>query len=455
MLKITRIITAIIVAAAIGQGSYGSNLQQKIEQIIARKDQKNVEFTISVIDPQTGSRVYGYNPSKPLTPASNMKLVTSFTALKTLGSDYKFVTKVGLVGGKLVVIGGGDPLLGFDGNDVVSKIVDALKAKNITQLEAIAVDSSIYENTRINPNWPLNQLNRDYSCEISGLNYNGNCIKITALVNGGRIDLDKTPNTEFIRLINNVRYVKGAGSIGSNRTEQPNALVVYGKCGRETSFDVAIENPSLYFGTLLSEAVYRDGISVANPLTEESGVQQPMEIIAQFETPITEVLQHCNKDSLQIAAECMGKMIAARTTGGPGSWQGQRDAVGKYLMSLGADSAEFYLDDGSGLSNVNKLSSNVLSLILLDAYKSPLWGTFKPTLAVGGVDGTIKKQFYKEKYKNKVFAKTGYINGVRALSGVCIGASGKEYIFSIITNKANYPTKKAISDIVEAVIDEG
>ncbi|MCE5341216.1 MAG: D-alanyl-D-alanine carboxypeptidase/D-alanyl-D-alanine-endopeptidase [Planctomycetaceae bacterium] len=455
MLKITKIITAIIVAAAIGQASFGSNLQQKIEQILARKDQKNVEFTISVIDPQTGSRIYGYNPSKPLTPASNMKLVTGFTALKTLGSDYKFVTKVGLVGGKLVVVGGGDPLLGYDGNDCISPIINALKAKNITQLEVIAVDSSIFENIRVNPNWPLNQLNRDYSCEISGLNYNGNCIKITASVNGGHIVLDKTPNTEFVQLINNVRYVKGAGAIGSNRTEQPNSLIVYGKCGRETSFDVAIENPSLYFGTLLSEAVYRAGISVANSLTEESGVQQPMEIIAQFETPITEVLQHCNKDSLQIAAECMGKMIAVKTNGCQGSWQSERDAVGKYLMSLGADNTEFLLDDGCGLSNANKLSSNVLSLILLDAYKSPLWSTFKPTLAVGGIDGTIKKQFYKEKYKNRVFAKTGYISGVRALSGVCIGASGREYIFSIITNKANYPTKKAISDIVESIIDEG
>jgi D-alanyl-D-alanine carboxypeptidase/D-alanyl-D-alanine-endopeptidase (penicillin-binding protein 4) len=455
MLKIMKTITALIVVALIGQTSFASNLQQKIDQILARKDQKNVEFTISVIDPQTGSRIYGYNPSKPLTPASNMKLVTSFTALKTLGSDYKFVTKVGLVGSKLVVIGGGDPLLGYDGKDCISPIVDALKARNVTQLDVIAVDSSIFDKERVNPNWPLNQLNRDYACEISGLNYNGNCIKITASINGGRIVLDKMPNTEFVRLINNVRNVKGGTAVGSNRTEQPNSLVVYGKCGRETSFDVAIENPSLYFGTLLSEAVYKAGISVANPLTEENGVQQPMEIVAQFETPITEVLWHCNKDSLQIAAECLAKMTAAKTSGVSGSWQGQREAVGNYLMSLGADKTEFLLDDGSGLSNVNKVSSNVISLILLDAYKSPLWPTFKPTLAVGGVDGTIKKQFYKEKYKNKVFAKTGYINGVRALSGICIGASGKEYIFSIITNKANYPTKKAISDIVESIIDEG
>jgi serine-type D-Ala-D-Ala carboxypeptidase/endopeptidase (penicillin-binding protein 4) len=457
MFKIRKNIIVIIVAALIGQLAYGSILQQRIDQIIARKDQKNVQFSITVVDPQTGARLYGHDSLNPLTPASNMKLVTSFTTVKYLGGEYKFVTKVGLVGGKLVVIGGGDPLLGFEGKDFVGQIVEALKAKNVTQLEGVAVDSSFFDNDRVNNNWPKNQLNREYACEISGLNYNGNCLKISASNSGGHIVLDKEPNTEFVKLINTVKLTssKSVTAIGSNRTDQENTIVVYGKCGRPASFDVAIENPSIFFGSLLSESVYRAGISVANPLTEENSVQQPMEIIIQNETPISEVIDNCNKDSLQIAAECMLKTLAAKTSGKAGSWQGGREVVGSYLISLGADKAEFYLDDGSGLSNVNKLSSNVITLVLLDAYKSPNWAMLKESLAIGGVDGTIKKQFYKDKYRNKVHAKTGYINGVRALSGVCVSASGKEYIFSILTNKANYPTKKAISDVVEAIIDEG
>lgn len=453
MLKI--IISSLIAAFAV-QFAYGSDMQQKIEQILARKDQQGVEYTISVIDPQTGSRIYGCNPLKPLTPASNMKLLTSFTALKTLGSDYKFITKAGLVGNKLVIIGSGDPLLGYEGKDFVSPVIAALKAKNIKQIEIIAVDSSIFDEQAVNPNWPREQLNRDYSSEVSGLNYNGNCIKITVKAEGGKAVLEKSPNTEFVRLLNNVSVIsKGESAVGSNRTEVRNTIVVYGKCRAASSFDVAVEQSGLFLGTLIYEAAYRAGISVLNPLTEEKGVPQPMEIIAKFETPITEVLHHCNKNSLNIAAESLFKTVAAKTSGKAGSWQAGRDAVGNYLLSLGADNTEFYIDDGSGLSSTNKVSSNVISLVLLDAYRSPLWPTFKQTLAVGGVDGTIRKQFYKDKYKSRVFAKTGYINGVRALSGICVSASGREYIFSIIANKAKYPTKKAISDIVETIIDEG
>jgi len=456
MSKITKIIPAIVVAALIGQAAYGSSLQQKIEQVLARKDQKSVDYTISIINPYTGSKIYGHNPLTPLTPASNMKLLTSFTSLKTLGSDYKFITKAGLVGGKLVIIGAGDPLLGYAGKDFVNPVAEALKAKGVTQLETIAVDSSIFDAQFVNPNWPSSQLNRDYSSEVCGLNYNGNCIKISALLSGGKVSLAKQPDTEFLKLLNNVKAISGGdNAIGSNRTENKNTIVVYGKCKSAASFDVAVEQSDMFLGTLIYEAVNRAGISVLNPLTEEKGVPQPMEIVAQIEPPIVEVLHQCNKNSLNIAAESLFKTLAAKTSGQSGTWQAGRTAVGNYLLSLGADNTEFYIDDGSGLSSANKVSSNVITLVLLDAYKSPLWPTFKQTLAVGGIDGTIRKQFYKEKYKNKVFAKTGYINGVRALSGICVGASGKEYIFSIIANKANYPTKKALSDIVEAIIDEG
>ena len=456
MLKIRKNFIAVVLIAIFGQLANGSSLQDKINQIISRKDQTNVEFSVTVVDPNTGQVIYGHNSTTPLTPASNMKLVTSFTTLKQLGSDYKFVTKAGLVGNKIAIIGGGDPLLGFENKDFISQIVEAVKAKSITQLDGIIIDSSVFDNERSHTNWPKSQINRSYACEISGLNYNGNCIKISAASNGKSVTLTKEPDTQFLKLLNNVKPMsaKGDSAVGSNRTEQENIIVIYGKCGKQASFDVAIERPNILFGYLLFESLGKAGILVQNTITEAVVNQQEFQPIAQFETPITEVIQNCNKDSLQIAAECLLKTLAAKTSGKAGSWQSGTNAVGNYLLSLGTDKNEFYLDDGSGLSNVNKLSSNAISKVILDAYKSQLWPTFKQTLAIGGVDGTIRKQFYKEKYKNRVFAKTGYINGVRALSGVCVtSVSNKEYIFSIVTNHANYPTKKAISDIVESIID--
>ena len=71
---------------------------------------------------------------------------------------------------------------------------------------------------------------------------------------------------------------------------------------------------------------------------------------------------------------------------------------------------------------------------------------------MGWVDGTIASSFKEKKYKGKVFGKTGYISSVKSFSGVC-GTKQGDYIFSIITNNANGQTRKAINDIVEAIID--
>ena len=68
------------------------------------------------------------------------------------------------------------------------------------------------------------------------------------------------------------------------------------------------------------------------------------------------------------------------------------------------------------------------------------------------MDGTTKKYFKQEKYKGKVFGKTGYINTVKSFSGICTTENG-DYIFAIIANKANSRTRKAINDIVKALID--
>ncbi|RKY24075.1 MAG: D-alanyl-D-alanine carboxypeptidase/D-alanyl-D-alanine-endopeptidase, partial [Planctomycetota bacterium] len=77
---------------------------------------------------------------------------------------------------------------------------------------------------------------------------------------------------------------------------------------------------------------------------------------------------------------------------------------------------------------------------------------FKDSLAVGGADGTIGKYFKEEKYKGKIFGKTGYIAGAKSFSGICCTDSG-DYIFSILANNANGKTRKAINDIAKAIID--
>ncbi|MCX5632722.1 MAG: D-alanyl-D-alanine carboxypeptidase/D-alanyl-D-alanine-endopeptidase [Phycisphaerae bacterium] len=465
---------AICLAVLALSASCTASLREKITQIILRKEQTNVKFGILVVEPRSRARVFGYSESLALIPASNMKLVTSFTALKYLGRQFEYVTTAAISDKNLVIIGSGDPLLELadenstDSNgvgDFLSDIVKALKERNITEIEDVLVDSSVFEDVRVHPDWPKEQLNRPYACEISGLNYNANCVKILASIKNGQVVLRTEPDTAYLTLTNNVQPTnKGESALAAYRTEKENVIEISGKYRKAASFDVAIERPAKFFGTLLAENLNKAGIKMSGQVAEANVNPEKLQTLVEHRTGIVKVLQQCNKDSFHLAAECLFKTLGARQTGGKwrepshsggGSWQAGQKAITNYLVSLGADAGSFNIDDGSGLSTQNKLSAGIIIRVLSDAYSSDLWPVFKETLSAGGIDGTLRKQFYQDRYRGKVFAKTGYINGVRALSGICTANSGKEYIFSILTNDANYKTKEAIFDIVKAIIDEG
>jgi D-alanyl-D-alanine carboxypeptidase len=54
-----------------------------------------------------------------------------------------------------------------------------------------------------------------------------------------------------------------------------------------------------------------------------------------------------------------------------------------------------------------------------------------------------------------VFAKTGTLEGVSALSGYAKAVSGKSYAFSILLNRVNGDAHGAQDRIVMALIDNG
>jgi D-alanyl-D-alanine carboxypeptidase/D-alanyl-D-alanine-endopeptidase (penicillin-binding protein 4) len=455
-----------------------AGLAERIDGIINQPSQKGVQYSIIIVKADTGEVVYSHDANEAMIPASNMKVITTAAALKYLGPDYEFKTKVGLCGDTLVIIGGGDPLLGDEVTDakyqrepgwIFKDIAAALKQNNITAIKDIIVDGSIFDNERVHPNWPKEQLNQWYACEVSGLNFNDNCIAVTVKNINGNVTVGIRPETGFIKITNEVVPIteeKSAKSaVGAYRNQKPNSISIKGKCQKqEGPFDVAIEKPAEFFGFLLRENLTGAGINVDGQILEKPTPQDcDFKKIAEYSTPITDCLARCNKKSLGLAAESLFKTIAAKaatagstmlTTGGKnGGWAAGRELISGYMLELGIERGEFYIDDGSGLSRGNKLSANAITKVLLDVYKGKDWEVYKNSLATGGVEGTIRKYFKEEKYKGKIFGKTGYISGVTTFSGVCSGKEG-EYIFSILANKTKGGTREAINDIAKAIIDD-
>jgi D-alanyl-D-alanine carboxypeptidase/D-alanyl-D-alanine-endopeptidase (penicillin-binding protein 4) len=126
--------------------------------------------------------------------------------------------------------------------------------------------------------------------------------------------------------------------------------------------------------------------------------------------------------------------------------------ISQFLLGLGLDKSQFYIDDGSGLSRQNELTAYAITTVLSNIYNGRNWRLYRDSLAVGGVDGTIEKYFKEKKYKGKILGKTGYIRSVKSFSGVCVTGQG-DYIFSILANNTNGQTRTVINNIAQAIID--
>ncbi len=454
----------LLVASVVLSAPATAGLAGRIGKIVGKA--KPGDYAVHIVEPNSRTVVYSHNATKAMTPASNMKLITTAAALRYLGPLFEYRTQIGLCDGTLVVIGSGDPLLGDPVTDarygrengwIFDKAVRGLQERGVESITDIIIDTTVFDDQRVHPNWLESDLNRWYACEVCGVNYRGNCIQVTTRNEGGRVLFRVEPATSFIDVVNEIQAVsEGPSAVGAYRTRQPNRIILRGRCrDREGPFDVAIEQPGGFFGFLLAEHLVRAGIPVSGRLVERAfdgnGRFVP---VAEYTTPLIDCLHRANKDSLGLASEALLKTIAAHESpdNKNGSWERGRELIGEYLVGLGIPREEFHIADGSGLSRDNRLSAQAIVTVLLDIYAGDNWELYRTSLAVGGEDGTIGRYFRESAYRADVLGKTGYISGVRSFSGVCLTGRGP-YLFAILSNRSSL-SRDAINAIAQAVMDE-
>jgi D-alanyl-D-alanine carboxypeptidase/D-alanyl-D-alanine-endopeptidase (penicillin-binding protein 4) len=115
---------------------------------------------------------------------------------------------------------------------------------------------------------------------------------------------------------------------------------------------------------------------------------------------------------------------------------------------------DFFLYDGSGISPDDRIAPRAYTQLLAYASQQPWGAAWRDTLPVAGVDGTLSGRFANSSLKGRMWAKTGTLNEVNALSGYLTAASGKTLAFSILVNgrrPGSDAEARAIDRIAEAI----
>lgn len=446
--------------------AFAQALSDDVERLVNKGRFGQALVGVSVVDVTTGDVVAAVNANRAMTPASNQKLLTSGAALQVLRPEFEFRTELVLKDGRLIVRGSGDPALGdpeilkrSEPPMNVDSVLEALAraairggASNVTEL---VVDDRVFDREFIHAEWPERNLSQPHSAQVAGVNFRVNTLAVFPRPNpegeGTTPSIAMEPSAPWIRIENRARTVtRGQNTIGFSRKIGSNDFVLTGsvRYPSKAPIEATIDTPPLFFGQVLAQRLSEDGVVIgsgaaAGQLPSAVRLANADEdlangtVLAVIATPMAEILQRCNSDSENLFAESLLKRMGHEVSRAPGSWSNGTAVVRMVLSEkVGPQvAAATVVTDGSGISRSNAVSPATLTRFLdVMASDSKLRNAYIGSMAVPGT-GTLKTRFDDARLKNSLHAKSGFINGVRTLSGYVVDDNNNHIVaFSVMIN---------------------
>jgi D-alanyl-D-alanine carboxypeptidase/D-alanyl-D-alanine-endopeptidase (penicillin-binding protein 4) len=164
--------------------------------------------------------------------------------------------------------------------------------------------------------------------------------------------------------------------------------------------------------------------------------------------PIAELARYINVPSNNFAAEMLVKELGARYRAS-GTTAAGADVVRDTLDDFGVRPR---IVDGSGLARANRATPREIVRLLERMHNQDIARSFRASLAVAGVSGTVKARMRATAAAGRCQVKTGTLRGVSALAGYCRTASRRDIGFALMFNRANTVAAKAREDRIAAAI---
>lgn len=402
---------------------------------------------IAVFDLTEKAYLYTHNEKKNYTPASNMKLLTTISALDRLGPLYQWKTELyidgnvtpgGILQGNLILKGYGDPSLAPQD---LRSLADAVKAIGIKQVHGnLLLDDSYFDETRLGIGWMWDDEPYGYSAQISALAVHKNFVTVTSKAGakpGDAATLSLEPMTSYLTVTNKTKTVEGAAAdIVVERPRGKNEVNVTGTIGTAAEpyqEDVTMEDPALYVGDIWKQELAEAGIQLQpQAVIKKTVVQGGVPLHTHLSKPFRDILVELNKESDNFYAEMVLKTLGA-TQNGKGTSEAGTQVVADVLKRAGIESG-FKIADGSGLSRFNLITAEQMVKLLAFVQDQDYREALEASLPIAGVDGTLRNRMKNTPAQSNVLAKTGSMGGVYSLSGYVTARNGHKLAFSMIFN---------------------
>ncbi|GAA4830564.1 D-alanyl-D-alanine carboxypeptidase/D-alanyl-D-alanine endopeptidase [Saccharopolyspora rosea] len=431
-------------------------LRADLDRILADPRLDGAHAGVVVRDPETDQVLYSRQAGYRVTPASNAKLFTAAAALEALGPDYRFRTDVvsdarrsgPVLDGDLFLRGTGDPtVLAADYDRLAAQVADS----GIREVRGtLRTDATWFDDVPLGAGWAWDDEPYYYAAPVSALTAAPDTdfdagsakVRVTPTTPGKPADLALEPSTGVVQLENRTTTAaQGARpNVTVERGHGSSRVVVSGTvpAGGAPSEDfTSVPDPAAYAADLFTRALAAHGVSV-RPGAPGAAPAGARALAARESMPLRDLLvpflKLSNNEHAEVLVKSMGRVLR-----GQGTWDAGLAVLSEKLRGLGVDPRVLRMVDGSGLSALDAVTPEQLTLLLDNARQRPWFREFQDALPVAGeqdrmVGGTLRNRMGGTPAAGNVHAKTGSMTGVTSLSGYVTGADRRPLVFSVVFN---------------------
>jgi D-alanyl-D-alanine carboxypeptidase/D-alanyl-D-alanine-endopeptidase (penicillin-binding protein 4) len=453
-----------------------SGQQKALESLMADSAMEGASVGVCFINTADNRILFEYNSSQSLVPASILKLITSSAAIELLGPDYSFKTLTGYTGtinkrtgtlsGDIVIIGGGDPALGspyFSGHygDVAGEIVNSVKNAGIKKVDGrIFTDDSRYDYQPVPAGWVWEDLGNYYGAGVYGLSVFDNSYSIHFRTSGeGSIpEITGIVPSQCRQDLSNMLRASGTTDKGYVFSAPYNS---YGWMAgtipvnrQDFVLKASICDPPLLFAKIIDHMLDSAGIDIKNePATARTGksmTEDDFTLIFEKTSPsLREIIKVLNHESVNLYAESLLKELG-KVLGNEGSTASGIDVLFEFLNKAGIVRSGIFIEDGSGLSPGNAITSGGMAeLLSFMKGNSKNFDDLFNSLPEAGKAGTLKYYFKDPVFESNLRAKSGSMTRVRSYAGYFRTAKGNDTSFCIIVNDFSGSHQRIVNGIEE------
>jgi D-alanyl-D-alanine carboxypeptidase/D-alanyl-D-alanine-endopeptidase (penicillin-binding protein 4) len=352
----------------------------------------------------------------------------------------------------------------------------------------IVGDDTFFLDEPLGQGWAWNDLQWGYGAPVSALTFNDNADQLTITADSSAPNATQVawlPDVDYYTVDNHMTPVAGGESAHPGIERRPGSLLVraWGTVpAAGLHVNMAVDDPAQFTAAAFKQALLLRGIKVTGGAESRHKYQTgagdfageraiPLKLApaafttvvasaegrrvlgAHISVPVAEDITVLNKTSQNLHAELLLRLLG-KLYGTDGSFEQGARVVREFMTSAGIEDTDFFFYDGSGVSPDDQITPRALTRLLAYASRQSWGAAFRDTLPVAGVDGTLDYRFRDSPLKGKVWAKTGTLNEVNALSGYLTASSGKTLAFSILVNgrrPGSDAEDEAINRIAEAI----